>query len=77
MSSDEECDDGFSTHQPSWQSDKFKIYKQKLDIKYLTVCSKRAELCYRDESWELREKEVSELKENDLWIVNFENNDSA
>lgn len=42
MSSDEECDDGFSTHQPSWQSDKFKIYKQKLDIKYLTVCSKKS-----------------------------------
>jgi hypothetical protein len=31
MSSDEECQDGFITHQPSWQSEKFKTYKRKLD----------------------------------------------
>ena len=28
MSSDEEWQDGFITHQPSWQSEKFKTYKE-------------------------------------------------
>ncbi|CAG2189857.1 unnamed protein product [Mytilus edulis] len=39
MSSDEECSDGFITHQPSWQSDKFAEYKRKLDSKFLDICS--------------------------------------
>ena len=39
MSSDEECQDGFITHQPSWQSEKFKTYKRKLDSKFMDTCS--------------------------------------
>jgi hypothetical protein len=39
MSSDEECQNGFITHQPSWQSEKFKTYKRKLDSKFMDTCS--------------------------------------
>jgi len=73
MSSDEECDDGFITHQPSWQSDKFKTYKQKLDSKYLTACSNKSRTMLQGRViGATREKEVPELKENDIWIVNIE-----
>lgn len=41
MSSDEECDDGFITHPPSWQSDTFARLKSKLDTVYLEICSKK------------------------------------
>lgn len=41
-SSDEECDDGFITHPPSWQSDTFARLKTKLDTVYLEKCSKKS-----------------------------------
>lgn len=43
MSSDEECEDGFITHPPSWQSDTctFARLKTKLDTVYLEICSKK------------------------------------
>jgi len=40
MSTDEEDDGGFITHQPSWQPEQFKSYKNKLDLRYMTICSK-------------------------------------
>ena len=40
ISTDEEDEGGFITHQPSWQSEKFKSFKNKLDLRYLTICSK-------------------------------------
>ncbi|XP_063444096.1 uncharacterized protein LOC134724780 [Mytilus trossulus] len=42
MSSDEEGQEGFITHQPSWQSSKFKEYKAKLDGAYLDICSTKS-----------------------------------
>lgn len=42
MSSDEECDDGFITHPPSWQNDTFARLKTKLDTVYLEICSKKS-----------------------------------
>ncbi|CAC5387938.1 unnamed protein product [Mytilus coruscus] len=38
----EESEVGFITHQPSWQSLKFKEYKSKLDIKYIENCSTKS-----------------------------------
>lgn len=43
-SSDEECDDGFITHPPSWQSDTFARLKTKLDTVYLEICFKKKAL---------------------------------
>ncbi|CAG2243580.1 unnamed protein product [Mytilus edulis] len=49
LSSDEECQEGFTTHQPSWQSSKFKEYKAKLNGTYLDRCFTKAEDLYRAE----------------------------
>ncbi len=40
ISTDEEDDGDFIAHQPSWQSEKFESSKNKLDLRYLTICSK-------------------------------------
>ena len=42
MWKDDECDDGFITHPPSWQNDTFAKLKSKLDTVYLDIRSKKS-----------------------------------
>ncbi|XP_071150553.1 uncharacterized protein [Mytilus edulis] len=71
MSSDEENgQDGFITHQPSWQSSKFKNYKSKLDNAYKNVCSKASlRLLQKRTIGNQSQKDVPQLAENCQWIV--------
>ncbi|CAG2184662.1 unnamed protein product [Mytilus edulis] len=71
MSPDEENgQDGFITHQPSWQSSKFKDYKSKLDNAYKNVCSKASlRLLQKRTIGNQSQKDVTQLAENCQWIV--------
>ncbi|CAC5426197.1 unnamed protein product [Mytilus coruscus] len=64
MSSEEECADGFVTHQPSWQSEKFAEYKRKLDSKFLDICStKSRRLLSKRTIGSASEKETPDIKD--------------
>ena len=73
MSSDEEGPEGtvgFITHQPSWQSAKFKEYKAKLDIKYKQICStKSRRLLQQRVVGDVVQKNVPELPDELKWIA--------
>ena len=70
MSTDEECDDGFISHQPSWQSDKFKNYKEKLDNKFKDICSKKSKKMLKTRIiGEERNVEAPQLAEDQQWII--------
>ncbi|CAC5417466.1 unnamed protein product [Mytilus coruscus] len=71
MSSDEENgQDGFITHQPSWQSSKFQDYKSKLDNAYKNVCSKASlRLLQKRTIGNQSQKDVPQLAEHCQWIV--------
>ncbi|CAG2246316.1 uncharacterized protein [Mytilus edulis] len=71
MSSDEECADGFITHQPSWQSKRFAEYKRKLDSKFLDICStKSRRLLSKRTIGSVSEKENPDIKDETLlWVI--------
>ncbi|CAC5360947.1 unnamed protein product [Mytilus coruscus] len=70
MSSDEEGQEGFITHQPSWQSPKFKEYKAKLDGAYLDICStKSRRLLQSRVIGDMNNKETPDVGDNLTWII--------
>jgi len=70
MSSDEECDGGFITHQPSWQSEKFRSYKEKLDNKYKETCStKSKKMLHQRTIGEDRQFEPPQIPDEQSWII--------
>ena len=70
MSSDEETEEGFITHQPTWQSEKFKDYKMKLDNTYKKFCSKASlRLLQKRTVGEQSVKDIPDLPEESKWIL--------
>ena len=70
-SSDEECDDGFITHPPSWQSDIFAKVKSKLDRIFLETCStKSRRLLQKRTIGSSHVKPIPNYPEECSWIVN-------
>ena len=70
MSTDEECTEGFITHQPSWQSAKFKEYKGKLDVKYSEICSTKIKrLMQKRVIGDVSANNLPELSEELNWIA--------
>ncbi|XP_052086562.1 uncharacterized protein LOC127723886 [Mytilus californianus] len=70
MSSDEEGQEGFITHQPSWQSPKFKEYKAKLDGAYLDICStKSRRLLQTRVIGDMNNKETPDVGDNLKWMI--------
>ncbi|VDI01120.1 Hypothetical predicted protein [Mytilus galloprovincialis] len=70
MSSDEECQEGFITHQPSWQSSKFKEYKAKLNGTYLDRCSTKSRRPLQSRVvGDMNNKETPDVGDNLKWII--------
>ena len=73
MSWDEEGPEGtvgFITHQPSWQSAKFKEYQAKMEINYKQICStKSRRLLLQRVVGEVAQKNVPELPDELKWIA--------
>lgn len=56
ISTDEEDDGGFIAHQPSWQSEQFESSKNKLDLRYLTICSKGSKRLFaKKNNWDRKQ----------------------
>ncbi|XP_013392242.1 uncharacterized protein LOC106160245 [Lingula anatina] len=69
-SSDEECDDGFITHPPSWQSDKFAQVKRALDRCFVDNCShKSRRLLQNRKIGAVHVKSAPNCPEDVSWIV--------
>ena len=76
MSSDDEASDGgFITHQPAWQSAKWRRWKEHLDNTYIANCSaKSMKMLHKRTIGSLRQCEPSSLSEDKLWILKGRNN---
>ncbi|XP_062600608.1 uncharacterized protein LOC134262250 [Saccostrea cucullata] len=69
-SSDEECEEGFVTHPPSWQSDTFAKVKSTLDKVYLETCSvKSKRLLQKRRIGGSHVKEPPTIPEECLWML--------
>lgn len=76
MSSDDEASDGgFITHQPAWQSEKWRRWKEHLDNTYIENCSaKSKKMLHKRTIGSLRECEPPSLSEDKLWILKGKKN---
>ncbi|CAC5420785.1 unnamed protein product [Mytilus coruscus] len=69
-SMNEESEVWFISHQPSWQSLKFKEYKSKLDIKYIENCStKSRRLLMKRTIGDQYRKPIPEIPGEMQWMV--------
>ena len=76
MSSDDEASDGgFITHQPAWQSEKWRRWKEHLDNTYIENCSaKSKKMLHKRTIGSLRQCEPPSLSEDKLWILKGKKN---